>query len=384
MKNFRRLLILVLLLAALIVVGKFSGRLLPRAAVAAIGAGAKPLLDSTQEAAWRKANPWLFRDSSLVEFRDKLLLPFALEDSLGPRNLKRRGGFMELTFPRGRPIHVIAHELENRVTRAGFRVAEGREVGNAADQVEYALADAAGHVFALRIVLGQAVAPGAFRMALVITDWARATEVDRRAWLDFPFAVTLVLPDTVAAPERDNPTGADRAILVELPMEPAAYPHVKPGPRALFIDQKPERIESLLRERLEMNSGAVGFATRYGDRAIEHPGLMESVLSFAAARGLLFLDLTGSSRSLTQQVSLHTGAEGFTAVVRDAGNEKDLADELARRAVVASRSGEGVWVMRQSPGLAATLARVLRAAPAPGETAPRWVTLKQLHRPDEE
>jgi polysaccharide deacetylase 2 family uncharacterized protein YibQ len=383
-KNFRRLVLVLLLITALILIGKYSGRLLPRGAAEAIGASAEPLLDSVETVAWKKANPWLFNDTAVFDFRDKILLPMALEDSLGPRSLKRRGGFMELTFPRGRPVHVIALELEGRAARAGYRVAEGREVGNTSDQVEYALADASGRIFAVRIVLGQAVLPGAFRLALVITDWARADAVERRAWLDFPYAVTLVLPDTIEAPERDNPTGAERAVLVELPMEPAAYPHVKPGPRALFIDQKPERIESLLRERLDMHPEAIGFATRYGDRAIEHPGLMGTVLGFSAAQGLLFLDLTGSSRSQTQPVSLSTGAESYATVVRDPGSESELAEDLARRAKAARRSGEGVWVLRHTPGLPAMLARVLRAPPAPGETAPRWVTLKKLHRPDEE
>jgi polysaccharide deacetylase 2 family uncharacterized protein YibQ len=388
----RRILLLLVFAAALIALGVLSARLFPRDAEE--DAVPRIVLDSADAAAWRKANPWLFRDDSAAAFqtfRDALLLPFAVDNAVGPRGVRRRGAFTEITFPRGRPIHAIAYELETRAARAGFRVVEGREVGALADRVEYMLTDASGGAYAVRLVLGQALAAGSFRMALVITDLGRAGADDLRAWLDFAAPLTLVLPDTLEVPEREEreDSGEERDVLVELPMEPVAYPVVKPGPRALFIDDTREETEAILRARLEGQPGAAGFATKHGDRAIENPALMGSVLAFTAERDLLFLDLTGSSRSLAPQISLRTGAESFAAVAQSAasprGGEKELertlAAELERRAALARRSGEGVWVLRHTPGLPAILARVLRAAPGKAaEPGPRWVTLRRLHR----
>lgn len=376
MKLRRRTYILVLFVAALIALGVFSGKLFPRDD----GPGDEPArvqLDSVETVAWTKANPWLFRDTSLALFRERLVLPFAIANGLGPRGVRRRGASTEMTFPRDRPVHVVALELERAAARAGFVVEEGREVGNAVDRVEYRLRDAAGRAHDLRLVLGQAVSAGSYRMALVITEIGRAGEADRRAWLAFAEAVTLVVPDTLALEARE---GGNRDVLVELPMEPAAYPVVKPGPRALFIDDSREEIEGILRERLESNPEAAGFATKHGDRAIESPALMGSVLEFTASRRLLFLDLTGSPRSLAPQLFQTTGAEGFTAVAQDAGMDKWLTAELEHRASAARRSGEGLWVLRHTPGLPAALARVLRAQAEAGGEAPRWVTLRQLRQ----
>jgi polysaccharide deacetylase 2 family uncharacterized protein YibQ len=235
----------------------------------------------------------------------------------------------------------------------------------------------------LRLLIGQTEAPGFFRMALVIADAGRAGPADRKAWLAFPFPVTLVFPDTVEAPD-DGASTDSRDVLVELPMEPAAYPVVKPGPRALFIHHTKDEIERILRGRLDENGDAAGFATRLGDRAIEHPGLMDNVMEFVADRGLLFLDLTGSPRSRAPQAAAHAGAIAFSATARDPGGAADLKAELERRIPVAKRSGEGIWVLRHTDGLPATLAAVLRAGGPEGEASPRWVTLRRLHREEEE
>jgi polysaccharide deacetylase 2 family uncharacterized protein YibQ len=371
----------VVLLAGL---GLFSGRLFSRDEEKAVEETPVVAIDSATRAAWEKGAPSLFKGDTLTALRERLLLPFAVQNAAAPRGARRRGGFIELTFPRGRPLYALAHDLETEAAGAGFPVAEGRETGTKADAAEYLLRDAAGRAYALRLRIGETEAPGFFRMALVVTDIGRASDADRKAWLAFPFAVTLVFPDTVAAPG-DGASTDLRDVLVELPMEPAAYPVVKPGPRALFIHHDKGEILRILRERLDLNSDAAGFATRLGDRAIEHPGLTDNVMGFMADRGLLFLDLTGSPRSQTSQAALRAGADAYAAIARDPGDAAALRAELDRRISVAKRSGEGVWVLRHAEGLPARLAAVLRATgsgtdAAESAASPRWVTLRRLHR----
>lgn len=377
-KSSRRILFVVVVVLALVGAGILSARLFSSSGDGAVPGFPRVTLDAADSAAWHKANGWLFRDAGdtvLARYRDRFLLPYAVGNGLGPRAVRKRGSFTELTFPRGKPVHTLAYELEQFAPRAGYKVVEGREVGNAANRVEYLLEDAAGHRTAVRLVIGDSVVPGSFRMALVITELGRASDADRRAWAELPVAVTLVYPDTVRAVTGDG--RAARDILVELPMEPAQYPIVRPGPRALFIDDSREETARILRRRLDVNEDAAGFATKFGDRAIENPRLMEQIFQFIADRDLLFLDLTGSPRTLTPRVALQSGATAITAVVLEAGSEKTLAEELARRATAAQRSGEGVWVLRHVPGLPAAMARVLKAQETRGAT-PRWVTLKQL------
>jgi len=381
-KSGRRVVLLLLFVGLLIGAGVLSARLFGGAHDPAAPEYPRVELDSLQSVAWRKANAWLFRDSldtALVNYRERFLLPFAVGNGLEPRAVRKRGDFTELTFARGKPVHALAYELERFAPRAGYAVVEGREVGNLADKVEYLLEDAAGRRVAVRLVIGAEVAAGSYRMALVITELGRASEAERKAWAALPIALTVVYPDTVRAFIHDEESGPSRDVLVELPMEPSNYPVLKPGPRALFIDDSREETERILRGRLDVNEDAAGFASKFGDRAIENPGLMDQVLSFIAARDLIFLDLTGSPRTLTSQVALATGATGIVAVALEAGSEKIVSEELERRAKAAQRSGEGIWVLRHTPGLPAAVAKVLKAQEAAG-TGPLWVTLRQLRR----
>ncbi len=380
----RRILFILVAVATLGGVGVLTARLFPSGRDEAVPEFPRVKFDSLENAAWRKAHAWLFRDESdttLTQYRDRFLLPYAVGNGLGPRAVRRRGNFTEMTFPRGKPVHVLAYELERFAPRAGYTVVEGREVGTGENRVEYLLRDPAGQRMAIRMLIGDSVAPGSFRMALVITELGRASEAERRAWAELPVAVTLVYPDTVKAIETGRAAGADvaREILVELPMEPTNYPVVRPGPRALFIDDSREETERILGRRLQVNEGAAGFATKFGDRAIENPRVMEQVLTFVARRGLVFLDLTGSPRTLTQQVALETGATAVVAAELEVGSERVLIEEITRRTRAAQRSGEGIWVLRHTPGLPAAMARAVKAQDEAG-TAPRWVTLRQLRR----
>lgn len=384
MKIFRRLLLLAALVALLIFAGRGIGKLFPGNSGAEIEEAAPA--DSTTEKAWRKANPWLYDAPEYAAFRENLILPMARRHGLEPRAVRRRGGVVEMTLPLGKPIHDYAWEVESRGAEAGLTVLEGRESATRPASVEYKLKDAEGRALTLRLLPGKGALPGAVRMALVITGLGAASPADLKAWLAFPEGVTLVLPDTspalkaledAAEPEEGV---AAREIFLELPMEPASYPYVKPGPRALFIDFSRDQAEKVLGERLDAYSGAKGFATVLGDRAIENPPLMESVLGFMASRSLVFLDLTASPRSLTPSASVKTGAESFTARVQEGTSDEALRAELLRRADLARKAGEGVWVLRHAPGLPAGLAALLRREQKLfDELGLRWVPLSRLH-----
>ncbi len=381
MKPARRIFLFLLITALLAGAGVLTARLFPAGASGTVSVEAAPGADSVTTAEWNRAHPWLFHDD-MSAFRGKMILPYAVEHGLGPRNLRRHGEIIEFIVPRGRPVHEYALAAERRAVRARLKFLDGREIGGNADRVEYRFADGSGNILILRISLGRTVLPGAAGLALVITDLGRADAADLDAWLDFPEPVTLVFPDTHAVLGTGRTRAAGREIFLELPMEPAGYPAIRPGPRALFIDQSRDEVERILRSRLDRYPAATGFATRHGGRAIEHPVLMETTLSLLAARGLVFLDLTASPRSLTTATALRTGAVSYIATAQVAPSGESLGRELELRVARAGRFGEGVWVLRHAPGLPDALAAAIQArATVLEQSGVRWATLRELRPP---
>src|SRR5690606_3501898 len=99
MKNGRRLAVLLVAAGLMAGLGLLAARWFPQRPDA-VAEAPRVRLDAAEAAVWRKANPWLFSDSALADWRERVLLPFALGNELGPRQLRRRGNVAELTFPR--------------------------------------------------------------------------------------------------------------------------------------------------------------------------------------------------------------------------------------------------------------------------------------------
>lgn len=341
-----------------------------------------PILDSTSEAAWRKKTAWLYRDSALSLYREALIRPLAVENHLGPGSMSRRGGFVEMAFPRGRPLHEYAYQVESRCVQAGFRILEGREFDPPEEKIEYHLITASGDTLALRLTVGKGIIPGAARMAIIVVTLDSVSDADAKKLLASRLPLTLAVPvdsDGVAARWKNLPF--DKKALLELPMEPSKYPYVRPGPGALFIHHSEKEIEKLLVERVKLYPEARGFATTFGDRAIENRPLVTSVFKFAREKSLLFFDLTASSRSLTNSVALQTAAEAYTVRIQEPNDEVKVESELLRRCDLAGRTGEGVWVLRYSPQLTDLLEKLLAKNQAHfAELGLQWVTVDGLHR----
>ncbi len=382
MITLRRLGLFAVIVSALIGAGIIAGRLFPRNGHFTLQASPGLKADSAAAAAWRRQQPWLFRDSSFSAYADTLLLPWFLRNGIGPRSLTKHSGYLEVFFPRGRPIHEYAFELESRCGDAKIRVLEGRELEPPGERVEYRLQAPLGRPLTLRVSLGKSALPGAARLALVIIGLDKAGEPALLRLLSLPFPLTLVLPansDRVSGRFPDFPPGKEA--LAELPMEPVAYPYVKPGPDALFIHHSRAELQRLMDVRLRRCPAAKGFATTYGDRAIGNRPMMQKVLEYARARSLLFLDLTASPRSLVASVAQQVGASAFSARAQDPGPEAELESELSRRSGVAQKTGEGIWALRYTPGLSGALERLWRKHEGRfGETGLEWVPLSGLRK----
>ncbi len=343
----------------------------------------EPLItDSTSEAAWRKRLPWFYRDTALSVYRDTLIRPLFKRYGLGTGNLFKRGGFIEAVLPHGRALHEYAWDFEALCGETGIRVLEGHEFDPPEEKLEYQLQSGSLPPFPLRLTLGKTVLAGSAHMALIIVGLDSVSDSSARKLLAFPFPLTLALNagDSVTAPGRWIPLPPGKEALLELPMEPTGYPYIRPGPGALFIHQKPTELDALMKARLKTYPTAVGFATTFGDRAIENRPLLGSVLKFAAAHSLIFIDLTASPRSLTATLAQQTGATTLSARVREPDSAADRFEtELLKRCERAGKTGEGIWVLRYFPGLSSMLEAALnKNRPYFDEIGLDWVPVSCL------
>lgn len=343
----RKILVFVVITSLIILLGRLAPRLIP-ARFAATAAPAAPR-GGAQEAApsdSTNALPALDGDTSGGKWKEKLFLPLFKADNLPDNCLRHRNGYWEIIFPQGRPIHEYALHIEKACKRGGIAVEKGAELHPPNRAVEYHL-ESRGSRIKLRASLGKGFLSGSARLAVVFIELDSLRETQLAAMEAAPWSKSLTVN-----PFSPNPllkklrfTNARNEVLMELPLEPASYPYVDPGKHALFIHHGRQDVERILKESIDSMGGAhpAGFVTRYGDRAIENQPLLDNVFRFTAARGLVFLDLTGSQRSLSRQAAAAQGAWCRTASpFRDSAR---VQEELARKAAVAEKTGEAVMVL---------------------------------------
>lgn len=345
----RKLLIFTVLTAGLIALGRMAGRLLPRSPAPAVG-----ITDAVDSAgpssAARDSNnalPAVAGDTTGGRWHERLFDPLERANGLGPKSLRRKSGYYEIIFPKGKPLYEYALEIEKICRARGITVVQGSELRPAGHTVEYIL-ESNGQRIKLRAGLGGAVLAGAARLAVVFTgldslSGTQAEALKSAAW-DKTLAIDPYNPNPALRILRDG-DGHD-GIVAELPMEPSAYPYIDPGKHALYIHHNKEDVERILGAALDSLPKAEGFASRYGDRAIENGPLLDKLFQFTARRKLVFLDLTGSPRSLTRRAAAAQGARSRTLVLfRDSAH---VEEELARKAALAQKSGEAVLALPYS------------------------------------
>jgi polysaccharide deacetylase 2 family uncharacterized protein YibQ len=370
----RKILIFIVLTAGIILLGKVAPRVFPfdakkRAEQAARHAGAEKdgdarppnagltpdgLRDSTN------ALPAVEADTTGGRWHEKLFEPLERGFGLTAKSIKQKKGFWEVVFPKGKPIHEYALQIENICRANAITVEQGVELRPANRSVEYLL-QSNGQRIRLRASLGNAFMAGSARIAIAFLGLDSLDETELAALESAPWEKTLIVDPHCANPvlKKLRFTQARNEVLVELPMEPTSYPFVDPGKHALFIHHSKEEVEKILSADLDSLPKAAGFASRLGDRAIENQPLLEKLFRFTAVKGLVFLDLTGSPRSLARQTAAIQGARSRTLTAFK--DEAHLEEELARKAAHAQKTGEAILALPYSAAALRNLAKALEA-----------------------
>lgn len=297
----------------------------------------------------------LLKDTALGPYGKKFLVPMAATWDLAPGQVRRRRGYWEILLPQGKPIHEYALDFEERAPWYGVLLREGKELVPLAQRVQYRLSvtdtlapgppPAALNV---RLSLGRQVLPGAGRVAWLVdvnADSMKATDWAALAAFRWPLTLALSAADSLSPSLWENAAG-EREAVAKLPMEPGAYPYVKPGPGALFIHHGPEEVKRLLAEHLAAFPDAAGFLTVLGDRAIENRPLLEPVFAFLAVHGLVWLDATGSPRSLSSALGGERGVPVHAVQPLDLASTREPGLLIARLAARARKSGTALALFR--------------------------------------
>jgi polysaccharide deacetylase 2 family uncharacterized protein YibQ len=129
------------------------------------------------------------------------------------------------------------------------------------------------------------------RIAIVIAELGLSRAATEAAIERLPPEITLAFnplaPNLQAWIIKARARGHE--VMLDLPMEPLAYPQEDPGPHALMASLDPVENARRLEFLLDRADGYVGVATYMGSRFEGSAELIEPVLRTLAERGLLFL-----------------------------------------------------------------------------------------------
>jgi len=170
-----------------------------------------------------------------------------------------------------------------------------------------------------------------------------------------------------------------KEVLLHLPMEPAGYPKVRPGPGVILRSQSDAEIVRTLESDLATVPGVVGVNNHMGSAATADPRVMRVVAGVLSDRGLFFLD----SRTTDATVAERTAEEASVPAVSrrifldDVETEEAVSRQLAELVRLAREEGSAVAIGHPYP---ATLAVLEREMPGLAARGVRLVRVGELVR----
>jgi len=186
------------------------------------------------------------------------------------------------------------------------------------------------------------------RIAILIVGLGLSGAASEAAINDLPGAVTLVFnPFT---PQLDEWIGRARAagheVLLSLPMEPADYPRVDPGPKTLLTSL--DKQQNLERERwvLTRVTGYVGVVSLNGSRFTTSKADLLPILDEIKSRGLMFVDSRTTDQSVAASLAKSIGLpHAVSDLVLDRQAARDAIDQrLQQLETLARQNGVAVGI----------------------------------------
>ena len=181
-------------------------------------------------------------------------------------------------------------------------------------------------------------APGLPRVAIVIDDLGNELAPSERiaGWKE-PVAGAVLPRLRWSAASAEALRGGGKEVLLHLPMEPAGYPRVRPGPGLVLRSQSDAEIARTLEDDLATVPGAVGVNNHMGSVATADPRVMRAVVAVLSRRGLFFVDSRTTDATVAEKMAEDASVPAVSRRVflDDVATEDAIRkqlDELVRRA----------------------------------------------------
>ncbi|MEL6978449.1 MAG: divergent polysaccharide deacetylase family protein [Pseudomonadota bacterium] len=180
------------------------------------------------------------------------------------------------------------------------------------------------------------------------------------------FAVAPVAQDPAQWVEAAQSRG--RVALIEVPMEPKAFPRVNPGPLTLLADAAADENVKRLEETLALAPEADGVATYLGGRFSSSETAAAPVIAALKERDLFLLETAPTPLSALRRTAAEIGLPAASSVVSldRFGQDDDLREGFARLEVAAREKGHAIGVAVAVPRSVDALAEWARSLEARG------------------
>jgi polysaccharide deacetylase 2 family uncharacterized protein YibQ len=150
------------------------------------------------------------------------------------------------------------------------------------------------------------------RLAIIIDDmgyqWGLAKELIN---LGLPLTLSILPHAPFGAKIATLARKRGLEVMIHLPMEPRAYPKLKPGPGALLTSMTPAQLKKTTLANLASVPGAKGANNHMGSRFTEDEKSLKPVLNILAGKGLFFIDSMTSANSrayyLARKMGMNAG-----------------------------------------------------------------------------
>jgi len=223
------------------------------------------------------------------------------------------------------------------------------------------------------------VQPLKMKVVAVIIDDVGHNDQAARPFIemDHPVALSILPERTFSRELASEAIQRGKTILLHLPMEPAGYPGVDPGPGAILTSHSREEISEVLERDLASIPRVVGINNHMGSRATTDPIVMKTVLDIIREKGLFFVD----SRTSPKTIALKLAREmGIPSARRDVFLDNQLTpsaidtrtDELLN---LAEKRGWAIGIGHANFETAEALERMARKA---SQRNIQWISLESL------
>jgi polysaccharide deacetylase 2 family uncharacterized protein YibQ len=167
-----------------------------------------------------------------------------------------------------------------------------------------------------------------------------------RAFLEFPGALTISilpgLPGSAEAAVRGSEAGKE--LLLHLPME--ALNKQDPGPGAILVRMKDERIRALVRQHMAELPGIVGVNNHMGSLATQNERVMKIVLEEIKKKNLFFLDSGTVAGSVGKKTAEIVGVPFLerTVFLDNERSKTAIREAISRGKAIAEKRGHAVMI----------------------------------------